>query len=117
MISVGGNQKVAESIMGSCDKDEVVGLQLLKLPEQYNKSGVSSLKRSANFNKIMNYISNYWTQRTINKRCHSQVVGTQPCLIPEYPTLITQYISFTFQFLKWLDTAVRGGGGTGGSST
>ena len=106
MISVGGNQKVAESIMGNCDEDEVVGLQLLKLPGQYNKSGARSLKRSANFNKIMNYISNYWTQRTSNKRSHSWAVGTQPCLMHEYPTLITQYISFTLQFLKWLDTAV-----------
>ena len=116
MISVGGNRKVAKSIMGNCDEDEAVGLQLLKLPGQYNKSGASYLKRSANFNKIMNYISNYWTQRTSNKRSRSRVVGTQPCLMPEYPTLITQYISFTLQFLKWLDTAVRGGG-TGGSST
>ena len=31
--------------------------------------------------------------------------------------LITQYSSFTLQILKWLDTAVWGGGGTGGSST
>ena len=31
--------------------------------------------------------------------------------------LIIQYSSFTLQILKWLDTAVRGGGGAGGSST
>ena len=31
--------------------------------------------------------------------------------------LIIQYSSFTLQILKWLDTVVQGGGGTGGSST
>ena len=31
--------------------------------------------------------------------------------------LIIQYSSFTLQILKWLDTAVQGEGGTGGSST
>ena len=66
-------------------------------------------KISEKVSKIMNYISNYWTQRTSNKRSHSWAVGTQPCLMHEYPTLITQYISFTLQFLKWLDTAVQGG--------
>ena len=85
-VVLGSKQKVSESIMGDSDEDEAANLQLSKLPGWHNKSGVSFLKRSANFNKTMNYLSNYWTHRTSNEKSHSQVAGTQPGLVPKHTT-------------------------------
>ena len=85
-VVLGNKQKVPESIMGNSDEDKAADLQLSKLPGQHNKSGVSFLKRSANVNKIMNYLSNYWTHRTSNEKSHSQVAGTWLGLVPKHPT-------------------------------
>ena len=54
--------------MGNCDKDEVVGLQLLKLPEQYNKYGV--LWKGQRISIKSQILFRYWDRWLFNM-CYS----------------------------------------------
>ena len=48
-VVLGSKQKVPESIMGDSDEDEAANLQLLKLPGQHNKSGMSFFEKVSKF--------------------------------------------------------------------